>query len=139
MSLYHRIRNVMTKDVVSIDVDAPVSQARQLLLSRPFHHLPVVQNTRLVGMLSLVDIYRVSLEGWVPDDATLDAWLDSTFTLKGVMSHDPESVRGDLTAREAAQLLAGGSFHALAVVDDDGVLEGILTTTDLLRLVLSAG
>ena len=40
---------------------------------------------------------------------------------------------GDATVRDAAALLSDGSFHSVVVLDFDGALAGIVTTTDLAR------
>ncbi len=139
MSLFQSVRSIMTHDVERVDLDTPVSTVRRTLRARPYHHMPVVRGELLVGIVSLVDIYRISLENYVQDDETVDAWLDSTYTLDEVMSHEPAAVRSDMSIREAAEKLAGGDFHALPVVDDNGHLQGILTTTDLIRTLLAVG
>lgn len=139
MSLHQSVRSIMTHDVTAVELDSPVSAARHLLQDGPFHHLPVTRHGALVGILGLVDLYRVSLENWIDDDRTVDAWLDSTYTLSDVMTHNPDSVRMDQTIRDAALRLADGTYHALPVVDDDGQLAGIVTTTDLLRSIVAVG
>jgi len=135
MNVFTPVRHIMSREVTTIQVDAPVSTARMLLRSRPFHHVPVMRGDELVGILSVADLARVSLEAFVADGPTVDAWLDETATIQGLMTHEPETVHPDATLREAAARLSEGTFHALPVVSDGGKLEGILTTTDVVRFV----
>jgi CBS domain-containing membrane protein len=135
MNVFTPVRHIMSRAVDTVQVDSPVSAARTLLRSRPFHHVPVLRGNQLVGILSAADIARVSLEAFVADGETVDAWLDETTNIPALMTHEPETIRPDATLREAAARLSEGAFHALPVVGDGGELEGILTTTDVVRFV----
>lgn len=138
MNVFTPVRHIMSTKVDTISVDAPVSAVRALLRSRPFHHVPVVRNGTLVGIVSGADLARVSLEAYVSDGDTVDAWLDETNTIQSLMTHEPVTVHPDATLRDAAARLSDGVFHALPVVADSGQLVGILTTTDVVRYVGAA-
>lgn len=134
MVLDRPIRNIMQTDVRTISVEAPLSEVQELLDSHVFHHVPVVDGKRLVGILSTVDLARVSLEPWVADPATRSAWLDNTMALRDVMTALPEVLHPDEPIRKAAELLGNGHYHALPVVEDTELV-GIVTSTDLIRLL----
>lgn len=127
------VRTVMTSEVRTVDVDARLSDVRDLLRDHPFHHVPVVRDGKLVGMLSASDIARISLEAWGVDELTTDATLDAAFSLPSVMSHDVTAVLATDSVYRATEILADGAFHALPVVDGAGRVVGIVTSTDLLR------
>ncbi len=129
------VRQVMTVDPVSVPVTARVSEVRELLRRCAFHHVPVTSEGRLVGILSGADLAGYALDAWVPDTATADAHLDATLELGNIMTHDPDTIRPDATVRQAAEALVLGQYHSLPVVDGDGRLVGIVTSTDLLRLL----
>lgn len=131
------VRSLMTPDPICIQVDAPPSELAALLADRSFHHLPVVDGETLVGIVSTIDLARVSLENWVTDAATRAAWLDEKFQIRDLMTWEPAYIEADATVRAAAQALGDGGFHALPVLED-GKLVGIVTSTDLLRF-LAAG
>lgn len=128
------VRSLMTPDPISIQVDAPPSKLKELLDDRSFHHLPVVDGDVLVGIVSSIDLARVSLDTWVTDEKTRQAWLDEKFRIRDLMTWEPEYVDAGATVRTAAEKLAEGGFHALPVLDD-GRLVGIITSTDLLRFL----
>lgn len=65
-----RLEHVCTKDVVTIDVDAPVRRVLELFREKRFRHLPVVDNGKPVGILSVRDFleYLVGgLESYIDD------------------------------------------------------------------------
>jgi len=135
MNVFTPVQHLMTREVVTIQITGKVSEARRLLRARPFHHVPVLNGDQLVGILSMADLARVSLEAFIADGPTADAWLDETATIEGLMTHEPDTISPDATLREAAGRLSEGAFHALPVVSKSGQLEGILTTTDVVRYV----
>jgi CBS domain-containing membrane protein len=129
------ISNLMIKDVVTIQVGQPVSAARKLLEEKGFHHLPVLDGEKLVGLLSRLDIVKLCFDAYDTDDRTMDVVLDDLFTLDKVMASDLVTIGHKDTVREAVNLLADGTFHALPVVENDS-LKGIVTSTDLLQYLM---
>lgn len=130
------VSNIMTKDVVTLDLNDPLSKARTLFEQAGVHHLPVMHGSELAGVLSWSDFLRVSFgEFGNQDSRSLDAVLDHTYRLKDVMKTDPVTVPVDGTVRDAASLLSHGNFHSLPVVDGCK-LAGIVTSTDLIRYLL---
>ena len=132
------VRSIMSTDVAVVAIDAAISDVRDLLRDRPFHHVPVVRDGVLVGILSSVDLARVSLEAWGVDADTTDAELDAAFSIPSIMTHDVASVGPDDPIVVATELLADGRFHALPVVDAARKVVGIVTSTDLLRYLYAA-
>lgn len=126
------ISNVMTKEVTSVQVGEPVSHARQILAEERFHHLPVLDGTKLVGLISQVDILKYSLDAY-SDARSIDSFLDKQFSLEQIMTKKLVSLYSTDTVRDAVQILSEGAFHALPVVDKQDNLLGIVTTTDLMQ------
>jgi len=58
----HPVEVFMSREVVAIDPEAPVMRAGALMLARGINRLPVIENGKLVGMVSRRDIYRKILE-----------------------------------------------------------------------------
>jgi CBS domain-containing protein len=130
------ITNLMVTDVITLQVGQSVSEARKTLAEKGFHHLPVLDGEKLVGMVSRLDIVRLTFEAYDTDERTMDAVLDSQFTLAQVMKPDLVTVSHKDTVRRATNLLSDGTFHSLPVVGEDGKLEGIVTSTDLIRYLM---
>lgn len=130
------VKTIMTRDVVSVQLGEAPSKVRAVLQSGRFHHLPVLDREKLVGIVSSVDFMKASLSVWGTDERTIDAVLDSQLQLGQLMKAEPRTIRDTATVRDAAQALAHGEYHSLPVVDADDRLVGIVTSTDLIRYLL---
>ncbi len=127
------ISRLLTPNAVSVQVGQPLSAARQTLAAGSFRHLPVVDGSKLVGILSATDMMRLSFDAFGADDRTMDHVLDEQFKLADVMTADPVTMQYIETVRDAVEKLSDGKFNSLPVVDESGNLLGIVTSTDLIR------
>ena len=73
------VRDAMTHQVVSVDVDQPLTEVARLLLDGHIHRLPVVEEGRLKGIVTTLDIVRLFAQGQLiqapPDDAAAEHLL----------------------------------------------------------------
>ena len=127
------IKAVMTEDPTTIERSEPISAAYQILQRAPFHHLVVTDDGEAVGIVATSDILRLVYDVDGTDDRALRSYIDHQFTIDDAMSVDLRTLTLGATVKEAAALLADGSFHSIVVLDDGGKLAGIVTTTDLAR------
>jgi CBS domain-containing membrane protein len=127
------LSTVMTKDPTTVNVTNKLSEVRKLMADGSIHHVPVVSGTKLVGLLSATDMVRLSFSAYGADARAVDAMLDHEFTIEKVMSTELTTLKTSQKVRDAAAVLSSGSFHSIPVVDDEGNLAGIVTSTDLIR------
>ncbi|NIP78608.1 MAG: CBS domain-containing protein [Gemmatimonadetes bacterium] len=113
----------MTRDVVTVSLEATVANALETIRSNNIRHLPVVDGGRLLGVVTDRDL-RMAL------DAEGRAARDST--VSDVMSAPPVTVDPGTPIETAAGILAERRIGCLPVLED-GELVGILTESDLLR------
>jgi len=99
------VSSIMAKDVISVHPGQKPSEARHLLMDKKIHHLPVVNGKKLVGLISLSDIMRVSLDGYTDSDKGIDALLDQQFSIEKIMSKDLITLDSKSTIRDAAEFL----------------------------------
>lgn len=130
-----KITAVMTADPITVQVGQGLSVVARILQEKGFHHLPVLDGESLAGLITSTDLLRVSYQRGV-DPRQVETVLDHTVALADLMVTDLVTIREDASVRDAVALLAEHAFHSLPVVDDDGRLVGIVTTTDLLRYML---
>ncbi len=129
------VARIMTETVVVIEVDRPVSEALDCFLQYPIHHLPVVRDNRLVGMLSSADL--IKLEYFAPrGTGDRASFLDARFRIEQIMRTPVTSRRASTSVDEVANLIIESGVHAMPVVDDHDVVIGIVTTTDIIRSLL---
>lgn len=125
---------IMTEKPVTLDVNQNLSDAQSIFSKGHIHHLPVVEDGKLVGMINSNDVIKLSAS--LDDDSPPDYSFNPQHSVAGIMRKNPVSVGVETTIREAAQVLAAGSFHGLPVVGYNNVLKGIVTSTDLIQLLL---
>lgn len=124
------IAHIMTRGPVTIGSGARVSDARALLFEHRFHHLPVVKNGGLVGVVSTSDLRRCGPFGMFSPTAVVDARLDC-YLVTEIMTHEPVTVASQDPVRRAMDLLRLDSFSCLPVVDGDSLV-GIVTIADVI-------
>jgi len=127
-----RVCELMTAKPITVDPKTPMLEARQRMVEKRIRHLVVVENARVVGIVTDRDI-RLNL----PSPATsLSVWeinyLLAQLTVGGVMSASVIVVDPDRPVAEAARIMMDHKIGALPVVDE-GRLVGIITESDFVR------
>lgn len=130
------VRRIMSEAVLSIGVHEPVAEALRLFAGYPLHHLPVVDESGVIGMLSSADMLK--LEHFIPRSGSqaAAAILNDRFPIEKLMRRPVISARPDDTIADAAASMATHGIHALPVVNEDNRLVGIVTTTDIVGALL---
>jgi len=132
MNLDIPVSDVMTKEVVFVTPSQKLIDVKHVFEKRNFHHhIPVVENGKLSGMISLVDyLYAIK-------NATLDDDDDAyqKLSVKDIMRANPVSRTSVSSLKNIAEELSKGEVHAI-VIADDKILKGIISTADVIRFVL---
>lgn len=131
------IANVMTKNVITIELtEHNLESAEHLFRKNKIKHLPVVDKGNLAGLLSLTDLQRLSfVNSFGEDEIDVDTAIYDMLSLEQVMVAKPVIVAPKQSIREVAEILTKEAFHAMPVAEN-GHLVGIVTTTDLIKLLL---
>jgi CBS domain-containing protein len=129
------VRNWMTPDPITISPQTTLPEAQQIMFEHRFRRLPVVDRSRLVGILTLGDIREAN-----PSDATTLSVYELNYLLdrllvKDIMTANPVTVSPDDMIGEAARLLVEHKIGGLPVTEGELVI-GIITETDLCRLLM---
>lgn len=129
----------MSTDLMTVSPLETVADARRLLETQGIRHLPVVNHGRLIGMVSDRDvgISDTSLRTAVQRREVL-ALLDDQRTVDAVMSAAPRVISPAEGVSDAARMMVSRRINALPVVDADGTLQGLVTSTDCLLAALDA-
>jgi len=129
------LADVMTADPETVHLGQPLSEVYVLLKDRTFHHVPVIEAGKPIGLVAASDILRLVYDAEGSDERQLRIFLDHQFNIQDAMTEDVITMRVDEPLRTAAELLGDGTVHSVVVVDDEGTLAGIVTTTDLIRVL----
>lgn len=128
-----KISSIMTKDVVSVGLDDPLSKVKKIFEQTNFHHLLVMEGDRLYGVVSERDLLKaispnIGLASETDKDtATLNKRVHQAMTRKPVVVLDSADVM------EAVHLFNHNTLSCLPVKNTDDNLVGILTWRDLLK------
>ncbi len=131
------ISAIMTSDVITLQYNDNLETAEHLFKKHNIRHVPVVSGDKIIGMLSYTDLLRISFVDAIDDDEeTVESIVYNMFTIEQVMTKNLIQVSPSITIKEVAEILTKKEFHAIPVVDDDKLV-GIVTTTDLIKYLLS--
>lgn len=126
------VSEIMSKNIIALTREDNLERAEKLFKRHKIRHVPVVQGETVIGMLSYSDLLRISFSEVADDENNIDSVVFDMFTIEQVMTKNVISIASNTSIKEAAEILAKQEFHALPVVDQ-GILIGIITTTDLLN------
>jgi acetoin utilization protein AcuB len=125
---------VMTTAVTTLDRNDAVDIADGLMCMGRIRHLPVLDGGRVVGVVSQRDLFRSALAAALGLGSQAQTKLLKTLRVKEVMSEPPVTIGAGAAVAEAARLMLERKIGCLPVTAD-GALVGIVTESDLLRLL----
>lgn len=130
------VSTIMTTDLITVGVKDGLDKAEHLLKKHRIRHIPVVEGQKIVGMLSINDILRISFaDGAFREEDDVSSSIYEMFTIRHLMRTKLETVSSNYTIKEVALKFVESEYHSLPVVDND-VLVGVVTTTDLINYLL---
>lgn len=128
------VKNVMTKNPITILPDASVTEARAIMNKNNIGKLPVVdKNFKLVGMLTKNDLAKASPSQATTLDMYEISYLLSKLSVEKIMVKDVVTVQDTEVVENAAKLMLDHGIGCVPVLSGDLVV-GILTESDLFSL-----
>lgn len=128
------VADIMSRRVLCLHEEENLERVEEGMRRFQFRHLPVIDDGKLVGVLSERDYLRASVSSLDPDYDLKDTNLKRNLFVASVMTRDVTSVRPETPLVKAAQLLREHRFGCLPVTESDGTLVGIVTESDFVRL-----
>jgi CBS domain-containing membrane protein len=128
-----RVSEVMEGEVVTLAASDRLDLAEDVMRLGHVRHIPVLDDGRVVGIVTHRDLLSASLSQALSFDPKQRRTFMHSVDVGEVMSRDVVTVAPDATLGEAAALLLGRRIGCLPVVKPDGTLLGLVTETDLMR------
>ena len=129
-----RVRDVMTPDPVTIGPNHSIGAALTRMRRGGFRRLPVIENDKLVGIITDRDLRLAMNSPFVVREGWYDSYLMEHIEVRSCMTPDPVTVDVDSSLLDAVRLMRRHKYGGVPVVES-GQLVGILTETDLLDLL----
>ena len=131
-----RVREMMSSTVKTLDRNAQLSLADNVMRAERIRHLPVLdEDGRLCGILSQRDMFRGALAQALGYGTAAQQKVLSMLRVKEVMTTEVVTTQPDALLAEAAGIMIERKIGCLPVVDD-GRLVGILTESDFVALAV---
>lgn len=128
------VSKIMSSEVVTVNKTQSLNDVEVLLNEKKIRHIPVVSGKEVIGMISKVDLQKISFVNPVDGDQ-LTTTIYNEFSIEQVMTKNLEVIQKDDTIHEVAEILSTSEFHSLPVLDGQELV-GIVTTTDLIKFLL---
>ena len=131
------VKKWMRENVFTVDANATMQDAMELLKKHEIRMLPVMEEGNLVGVVTDRDLKKAS----IPDIVTFEVHklldLISEIKVKDLMTKDPITVPLDYTVEETAEVLLKNKISGVPVVNHEGKVVGIITQSDLFSVLMS--
>jgi len=127
-----RVKDWMTREVVSINADQSLPEAHKLMDEHRVRRLPVIDGDELVGIVTRGDVRQAS-----PSDATSLSifelhYLLARLPVSDIMTRDPITVSPSTRLTEAAKLMIANKVSGFPVLEGKQVV-GVVTESDIFR------
>lgn len=144
------VSEIMTKEILSVNPDQDIKEVASILAEKKIGGLPVLQDDKLVGMVSEDDLIMKDVKIHFPTFIhLLDGFIylesikrfEDQFRkmigakVRDVMSLDFKSISMELTVTEAATMMVEEGLDRLPVLDENQKLVGIVTKADIVKSI----
>lgn len=136
-------RDIMSRNVATVDLQTPLEDVVRVLLRRNIKAVPVMDGTHPAGIITGGDLLtrggmplRLDMHGRLPMEYRTG--FSSSLTARNIMTAPVRTLRLQSRLDEALKLMVGERIKRLPVIDDDGILVGLVSRTDVLTAILRA-
>jgi acetoin utilization protein AcuB len=129
----------MTRKVVTVAPEEGIFKAQELMAANKIRHLPVVETDgRLTGILTDRDIRSaLPYKFFQESPSAKEKKKLSQLKIKDIMTENPMTISEAHTLQDALLMIQDARVGALPVVDENGILSGIISVRDLLRAFIN--
>jgi CBS domain-containing protein len=129
-------REFMTSHVVTLGPDDSLLEAHRLMGAERIRALPVVEDGELKGIITRTDLLSNDNSRFLSRNNQEESLKVLTNSVSQIMITNVITITPETTLLDAARLMLENKFHSLPVLDSDKKLAGILTESDLFRMVI---
>ena len=131
-----KVEDIMNTDVVTIDMDEKLRTVQEIFNKRKFHHILVVEDNELVGVISDRDILKelspfIGTGSERPQDrSTLERRMHQ------IMTRRPITANKETTISEAANIFVKNNISCLPILSPQKEIIGIITWKDIIKILV---
>ena len=132
------VKEIMSKDLTVVSPTERLVHARRLMIESHVGRLPVVEDDELVGMITSKDLMRAFIDFRKNVPEKYQKSQIKEVLVEDIMSINPQYVSKEMSISEVSNIMIETGYNGLPVVDE-GKVVGIITQTDILRLIEKLG
>ncbi len=133
MDIQAPVSSIMSEDLKTLSSEDSLMAVKEIFDQHDFHHIPVVDEDQISGILSKSD-FLFFLRGYTNND--IDRFIEATklraFKVKEVMKTDIVTLKPTNTIKEALNIFEENKFHCIPIVEEEE-LKGIITPLDVIK------
>lgn len=126
-------KQIMTKKVIVANTSNKPSQLIEFMTSYKIQHLPISENDKLVGIVSINDLFKLVAKESANSNNVSYSNLDEKYSVGDFMTKNVTSVGENATLEEILDILSIGNFQAIPVTEN-GDIRGIISNRDIVRV-----
>lgn len=128
-----KAQDLMVKNVICVDMDDRLPDIKEIMENHEFHHLPVTEHGKLVGIISDRDILRL-ISPFIDRASEQPRDLDTlNRAAHQVMTRQPITVKAETSVEEVLDWFKRVDISCLPVVDDEKQIIGMISWRDLIN------
>ncbi len=131
------VKEWMAKSPLVIEENTSIIKATQLMKENKIRRIPVVKDGRLVGIVTDRDLKDATPSKTTTLDMHELYYLLSEIKVKDIMTSNPITLRETDSVERAAAIMLKDKISGLPVANDDNEVVGIITQTDILKVMIS--
>ena len=128
------IKDVMTKDLISVRPTSILTKVSRIFDTNNFHHIPVVDNGKLVGIISRTDVDQAKTGNSLFNNPKFEEYnkaLFETMMASDIMTTTIVHLNPSDSIKKAYEIFKFNRFHAIPIIDQKEIV-GLVTPLDLL-------
>ncbi|MFC2175661.1 CBS domain-containing protein [Bacteroidota bacterium] len=129
------ISKIMTTDILHVNKTQTLKEVAEIIKKEHIRHVPVLSGKKIIGMLSKVDLQKISFINTIEGE-NLNSVINDALTIEQVMTKTISTVQVSDLIYDVALILSKSEFHAIPVLDGEDLV-GIVTSTDLIKYLVS--
>ena len=134
-----RVRAIMSKPVVTIEMDDSLAVIKEIFEKAYFHHILVVESNKLYGIISDRDLFKalspnLGTAAEKPCDvAALNRKAHQIMSRKPICLHEQDEIV------KAIEIFQNNKISCIPVVDEDGIPVGVISWRDIFKAIKKTG
>ena len=128
-----RISQIMSREVVTIGMDDSLDKAKKIFEQTKFHHLLVVENSLLVGIISDRDLLKAVSPNLGTEAATTKDLATLNKRAHQIMTRKPIALNESALVKDAVVVFNQNKISCIPIVDKASKPVGILSWRDIMR------